>query len=136
MLPGAVVVRLVVVGLGMLSGLAGAGGRADAQERRGGTAPLESQPEYQNSPYHGQIDGNGNPIPCRCRFQGEQVMLGTVVCMETPSGRVLTRCDLRGGNTSWVPSETACEVSEAPAARWQSTSARASIERLRRDAAR
>ena len=77
--------------------------------------PLETPPSYPNSPYHGQIDGDGNVIPCRCRFRGERVMLGAVVCMETHIGTVLTRCDLRDGNTAWVPSNSPCNTSEAPA---------------------
>jgi len=75
-------------------------------------APLESPPSYPGSQYHGQLNGDGNVIPCRCRFRGEQVMLGAVVCMETHVGTVLTRCDLRDGNTSWVPSNSPCIMSE------------------------
>ncbi len=76
--------------------------------------PLTSPPSYPNSPYHGQIDGDGRVIPCRCRFNGAELKLGTVVCMETHVGTVLTRCDLRDGNTSWVPSDSPCVVSQAP----------------------
>lgn len=77
------------------------------------TQPLSSPPSFPASPYHGQIDGDGRVIPCRCRFKGAEVKLGTIVCMDTHVGTVLTRCDLRDGNTSWVPSDSPCVVSQA-----------------------
>lgn len=87
---------------------------AEADSGGAPVRPLDSEPSYPSSPYHGQIDGDGNVIPCRCRFRGERVMLGAVVCMETHIGTVLTRCDLRDGNTAWVPSNSPCIMSEAP----------------------
>lgn len=35
--------------------------------------------------------------------------------MSTHQGVVLTRCDLLLNNTSWVPTATACTISQAPA---------------------
>ena len=66
-------------------------------------------PNYPSSPHRGVIDGwTGKPIPCRCRFEGKQLELGTIVCMSTHLGTVLTRCDLVGNNTSWMPSREPC----------------------------
>jgi hypothetical protein len=83
----------------------------------GGVRRLTTPPNYLDSPYHGLIDGYGNVIPCRCRFQEKQYRLGEVVCMSTHVGTVLARCDLVDNNTSWVPSDTPCVISRAPAAR-------------------
>jgi hypothetical protein len=66
-------------------------------------------PNFPTSPHRGVIDGwTGKPIPCRCRFEGKQLELGTIVCMSTHVGTVLTRCDIVGNNTSWVPSREPC----------------------------
>ncbi len=80
-----------------------------------GFARAEDTPNYLTSPYHGVTDGNGNIIPCRCRFRGEQLQLGTMVCMETQFGTVLARCDLMDNNTSWIPTRTPCVMSRLPA---------------------
>ena len=80
----------------------------------GGTAPNAAPqglppPNYPTSPHRGVIDGwTGKPIPCRCRFEGKQLELGTIVCMSTHVGTVLTRCDIVGNNTSWIPSREPC----------------------------
>jgi hypothetical protein len=79
-----------------------------------GPAQAEDTPNYLTSPYHGVTDGNGNIIPCRCRFRGEQLQLGTMVCMETQFGTVLARCDLMDNNTSWIPTRTPCVMSRLP----------------------
>ena len=60
------------------------------------------------------VDGNGRVIPCRCRFGGQEFRVGEEVCMSTPSGVVLARCDLLQNNTSWVPMHTPCTVSLGP----------------------
>jgi hypothetical protein len=68
--------------------------------------PPENWP---TSPHRGVIDGwTGKPIPCRCRFNGQSYQLGTIVCMTTHVGTVLTRCDIVGNNTSWMPSKQPC----------------------------
>ncbi len=77
-------------------------------------ARAEDTPNYPTSPYHGVTDGNGNIIPCRCRYRGEQLQLGTMVCMETHVGTVLARCDLMDNNTSWIPTRTPCVMSRLP----------------------
>ncbi len=84
---------------------------AAQQSSRPGVVPVSDKPNYPGSPYHGAIDGNGNPIPCRCRFQGRDFRLGEIVCMSTHVGTVLTRCDLADNNTSWIPSDTPCVIS-------------------------
>jgi len=76
-----------------------------------GQVPLSDPPAYPSSPWRGLLDGDGNPIPCRCRFQGRDWNLGDVVCMSTHIGTVLARCDLIQNNTSWVPSTTPCVTS-------------------------
>ena len=75
--------------------------------------PLTSPPNFETSPYHGVIDGDGKVIPCRCRFQNRDFRVGDVVCMSTHVGTVLTRCDLLDNNTSWMPSDTPCVFSDA-----------------------
>lgn len=78
--------------------------------------PADPPPAWPASPWHGVIDGNGEPIPCRCRFAGREWRLGALVCMTTHVGTVLARCDLNLNNTSWVPTSTPCELSRAPPA--------------------
>lgn len=75
--------------------------------------PLTSTPNYETSPYHGVIDGDGKVIPCRCRFRDRHFRVGEVVCMSTHLGTVLTRCDILDNNTSWIPSDTPCVFSDA-----------------------
>ena len=66
-------------------------------------------PNFPTSPHRGVIDGwTGKPIPCRCRFDGKSYQLGEIVCMSTHVGTVLTRCDIYGNNTSWMPSRQPC----------------------------
>lgn len=76
--------------------------------------PSADQPAYPTSPYHGMVNGDGQVIPCRCRFQGHEFRVGDEVCMSTHLGVVMTRCDLMQNNTSWVPTATACTISRAP----------------------
>jgi hypothetical protein len=73
--------------------------------------PAPRQPNWPSSEYHGKIDGNGNPIPCRCLYRGQAHKLGTTVCMNTHIGTVLATCDLVQNNTSWVPTDEPCTVS-------------------------
>ena len=79
-----------------------------------GARAQQDTPNYPTSPYHGVTDGNGNVIPCRCRYRGERVELGTLVCMQTAGGTFLARCDLVENNTSWVPTRMPCEMSQLP----------------------
>lgn len=74
-------------------------------------SPGEEAPNYPHSPFHGARDGDGRIIPCRCRSGGQDYRLGDKVCMRTPVGTVLARCDLIDNNTSWIPTATPCEVS-------------------------
>ena len=102
-----------IAGLGLAAVMAVAGG-AGAQEAPaggGGGPELQGLPpaSYPASPHRGVIDGAGRVIPCRCRFNGKAYQLGEIVCMRTHVGTVLTRCDIFGNNTSWVPSRQPCE---------------------------
>lgn len=87
---------------------------AEAEEARSPPWPSADRPAYQLSPYRGVTDGNGQVIPCRCRFQERDFRLGEEVCMSTHLGTVLARCDLLLNNTSWVPTEVPCTISRAP----------------------
>jgi hypothetical protein len=73
-------------------------------------------PAWPTSPFHGVTSGaTGQAIPCRCRFGGSQFRLGDTVCMSTPLGVQLARCDLVLNNTSWVPMGVPCTMSGLPA---------------------
>jgi hypothetical protein len=84
-----------------------------AEPHHGTPAPRSGPPPaWPSSPFHGVIDGaTGLPIPCLCRYQGAAYRLGDTVCMNTPLGRQLTRCDLFLNNTSWVPTGVPCATS-------------------------
>jgi hypothetical protein len=71
-------------------------------------APAANWP---TSPFHGVLNGTGEPIPCRCRFQGSAFPLGTTLCMNTHLGVQLARCDLFLNNTTWVPTGVPCILS-------------------------
>lgn len=73
----------------------------------------QMRPNYLDSPFQGMRNGDGQIIPCRCRFAGRRYMLGEQVCMSTPSGVVMTRCDLIDNNTSWIPTEKPCELKQS-----------------------
>jgi hypothetical protein len=69
-------------------------------------------PAWPTSPFHGVISGaTGEPIPCRCRFQGTAYRLGDTVCMTTHLGVQFARCDLFLNNTSWIPTGEPCTMS-------------------------
>ena len=66
---------------------------------------------WRTSPFHGVPNAaTGLPIPCRCRYQGRDVTLGTQVCMNMPNGTVMARCDLAQNNTTWVPTDVPCNL--------------------------
>jgi hypothetical protein len=94
-----------VLATGLLGALASA---ALAQE------PAPRQRNWPSSEYHRKLDGNGNIIPCRCLFKDKSHPLGTTVCMNTHKGTVLAECDLVQNNTSWVPTDEPCTISQAP----------------------
>jgi len=84
---------------------------AEQAPAQGGAETLHGLPpsNYPTSPHRGVIDGwTGKPIPCRCRFAGKSFELGSIVCMTTHVGTVLTRCDIFENNTSWMPSRQPC----------------------------
>jgi hypothetical protein len=66
------------------------------------------KPEWPSSEFHGKLDGNGNPIPCRCLFRGQSFRLGQSVCMNTYKGQMIAECDLAQNTTTWVPTGVPC----------------------------
>lgn len=79
-----------------------------------GTNGASAQREgWRTSPFHRLTDsGTGRPIPCICRFAGRDFRVGNRVCMQTPhNGVVLVRYDLVDNVTSWVPTQSPCEIS-------------------------
>lgn len=67
---------------------------------------------WRTSPFHGVTSGaTGKPIPCLCRFRGQDFKLGDQVCMQTPDGIGMTRCDMLLNNTTWVPTGQSCTMS-------------------------
>lgn len=75
--------------------------------------PVQSAPTDPRITPGQVIDGwTGGPIPCRCRYQGRFYNLGDVVCMHTPRGTVFTRCELFLNNTSWMPTDEPCTISQ------------------------
>ena len=49
-------------------------------------------------------------IPCICRYQGEDFVLGEEVCMDRTTGSTMARCEMVLNNTSWKFSEAPCPV--------------------------
>ncbi len=77
--------------------------------------PTATEEAWRTSPFHGVVnDANGKPIPCICRYREQEFRLGDKVCLQTPSGAVLVRCDLMQNNTSWVPTNESCTISLRP----------------------
>jgi hypothetical protein len=94
----------------MVVALLGPGGAVE----QSGTSPATGgpSPAWPTSPFHGVISGaTGEPIPCRCRFQGTAYRLGDTVCMTTHLGVQFARCDLFLNNTSWIPTGEPCTMS-------------------------
>ncbi len=58
----------------------------------------------------GPVNGS---IPCTCRAEGTSFALGAVVCMKTPDGPQLVRCERVLNNTSWQPLQTPCPTARA-----------------------
>jgi hypothetical protein len=68
-------------------------------------------PAWPNSPFRNTVDGvTGAPIPHLCRSGGSTFQLGDMVCMSTPVGVQLARCDLLLNTTSWVPIGVPCTM--------------------------
>jgi hypothetical protein len=85
-----------------------------------GIAPLRVHAEgdaggdveaWRTSPFHGVPNAaTGLPIPCQCRYQGSALPLGAKVCLHTRDGPRLARCDLLLNNSTWVPTDAACDL--------------------------
>jgi hypothetical protein len=70
---------------------------------------------WRTSPFHKVInEATGKPIPCVCRYRDRKFQVGEAVCMQTHLGVLITRCDLHLNNTSWVPTNEPCTVSQVP----------------------
>ena len=52
---------------------------------------------------------------CTCRYKGADVALGQSVCMKTPDGLRMARCDRVLNNTSWKITDGPCPFVQAPA---------------------
>lgn len=86
-----------------------------------GRADTPTVEAWRTSPFHGALSGaTGQPIPCLCLFRGRQFRVGERVCMQTPDGIRITRCDLVLNNTSWIPTDEQCTMSMRPDAPPQS----------------
>lgn len=78
-------------------------------------APASPGEAWRTSPFHGVTnEATGRPIPCLCRFRGQDYRLGDAVCMTTHVGTVIARCDLSLNNTTWVPTGEPCTLSMVP----------------------
>jgi hypothetical protein len=95
--------------LGLVLGVSPLRAQSSTPPPAASSPPAASQ--WQSSPFHGVIGGNGKVIPCRCLYRGTSYRLGEKVCMNTPSGMVVTECDMQQNNTSWVPTTEACTTS-------------------------
>lgn len=47
-------------------------------------------------------------VPCRCRYQGADIELGSSVCFSTPQGMRRAVCSLVLNNTSWKMTQEPC----------------------------
>lgn len=47
---------------------------------------------------------------CTCRFKGQDVPVGNVVCLELPAGNMMAMCGRVLNNTSWKFLEKECPV--------------------------
>jgi hypothetical protein len=74
-------------------------------------APATAQEAWTTSPFHGVPNAaTGKNIPCVCRYKGAALPLGTEICLNTPYGMMLARCDLQLNNTTWAPTTTPCQI--------------------------
>lgn len=74
-------------------------------------AEMSTVEAWRTSPFHGVTSATGQLIPCICLFRGRQFKVGERVCMQTPEGIKITRCDLVLNNTSWIPTDEPCIIS-------------------------
>jgi hypothetical protein len=51
---------------------------------------------------------------CTCRFMGRKYELGVMLCLKTPNGPRMARCELNLNNTSWKPTSTPCNIASRP----------------------
>jgi hypothetical protein len=69
---------------------------------------------WKTSPFHGVPNAaTGKTIPCNCRYKGSELPLGAEICLNTPNGTVLARCDLHLNNTTWAPTTTPCQLNSS-----------------------
>jgi len=63
------------------------------------------------------VQAAGPNINCTCRYRGKSIKLGETVCMQTPGGSRLARCEMALNNTSWKILGGSCPLASAPSAR-------------------
>lgn len=51
--------------------------------------------------------------PCTCRFKGQDMQIGQIICANLPNGDVLMMCDRVLNNTSWKTLQQGCPVTSA-----------------------
>ncbi|MCW2309197.1 hypothetical protein [Rhodobium gokarnense] len=56
----------------------------------------------------------GPKVPCSCRYQGQSYQLGSTVCLKTPQGERMARCEMVLNNTSWHFLEKGCPLAVTP----------------------
>jgi hypothetical protein len=84
-----------------------------SMQTSGASEPQISVEAWRSSPFHGAISGaTGTAVPCLCRFDGRTFKLGARVCMQTPDGVRIARCDMHLNNTTWVPTDEPCVISQ------------------------
>lgn len=49
---------------------------------------------------------------CTCRYQGNDITEGDTICMSTPSGTQMARCERVLNNTSWKMLGTECPTAQ------------------------
>lgn len=49
-------------------------------------------------------------IKCECRYFGNYVPLGSQICMNTPTGAKMAKCEMMQNNPSWQIEEDECPL--------------------------
>lgn len=75
-------------------------------------APAAAEPPGDGAPGPQRFRGWTEPkptTPCRCRFPGGRVALGSVVCLKRGGAHVLAQCVLVENNTNWKLLDQPCD---------------------------
>lgn len=54
----------------------------------------------------------GPDVPCTCRFKGQDMQIGDLVCANLPNGDVMMVCDHVLNNTAWKTVQQGCPVTQ------------------------